>query len=163
MTLYLPSDVTGFSIHSENGGCGEPHTVEVNADGVRALDCPACEAAAGNGHGYGHSTNPKTVLATCDELAEQERADKDAQRVGTKLLASQILGVAAGQMPPGVAEQMAAMQEAMRVQAEQIAALTAQLSAAPSAGAENTPTVEAKPTKATKAATKKAEPTEPVS
>lgn len=109
MTMYLMSDVTGFTVHEENGGCGQPHSIDVNEDGVRTLTCPQCESAMQQGHGYGHAAHPKGVLATPDEVAARERLDADAKVAGMTRLAELTAGTA-GAVPQALLDQMAAMQ-----------------------------------------------------
>ncbi len=149
---YLMSDVTGFTIHTENGGCGQPHTIVADENGVRTIDCPACETAMRQGHGYGHATTPGAVLATPDEIAEQERVDAAANKAGMRRLAELSAGVA-GQVPTDFLAQMQAMQATMLAQQAQIAELTAKL-AGPAAIESAEVPVKATPVKATKSAGK---------
>lgn len=129
MTLYAMSDVSGINIHEENGGCGQPHDVEVDENGRKYLNCPACEPAVMR-IGYGWSATPGGVLSTPDEIAEHERLEKESARLGAQNLISQLRG-AAGQSaqaaPQGLLDQMAVMQQAMVAQQQQIAELTAKL------------------------------------
>lgn len=132
MTMYAPSDVRSISIPD---GCGQPHEAgDLGGGGRMTLDCPPCEASLQVRPTMGWATHEAAVHLTPDEIGENERAEKTAQRVGTHLLASQILGAASAQQAQGVPQAMLEQFAAMQAQIE---ALTAKLAdqAAPAAPA----------------------------
>jgi len=116
MTMYSPSDVRVLVVHQDNGGCGVPH--EINTD-TRKLECPPCETWLQKTPSLGWANHPGGVALTCDEIAENDRAEKQAQRAGWKNLAGQIAQQAGGLVPaahaqPSLVEQILALDPAQK-------------------------------------------------
>jgi hypothetical protein len=67
------------------GGCGQEHEVQVDAAGRAYVACDRCAPSLIAGH-YGWASRPGDVPLTCDEVADQELAERDAKGAQNTLL-----------------------------------------------------------------------------
>jgi len=67
------------------GGCGQEHEVQVDHAGRAYVECDRCAPSLIAGH-YGWASRPGDVPLTCDEVADQELAERDAKGAQNTLL-----------------------------------------------------------------------------
>ena len=134
MTMHAPSDVRVISISQDNGGCGVPHEL---AEGKRSIDCPPCEQWLQKTPSLGWANHPGGVALTCDEIAENERAEKKAQAAGWRNLAGQ-MALAAG-AAPAQAQPQSLVEQILALDPAQKQALLVLLGASPAPVLDSAP------------------------
>ena len=110
------------------GGCGQEHEVQVDHVGRAFIECDRCAPSLIGSH-YGWAARPGDVPLTCDEVADQELAERDAKGAQNTLLkgmteafvralqgGSSFPGMAAAPAPKSLVEQLSDMSPAERAQ-----------------------------------------------
>jgi hypothetical protein len=141
MSMFAPSDVRQITVPPDNGGCGVPHELGVDP-AARKIDCLPCEAWLQATPSLGWANHPGGVKQTCDEIAQSERDEREAKRVGMSNLANQIalaVGGTPAQAQPSILQQILAMP------AEERAALLALIGGAQPALAAAEPAADPEP------------------
>lgn len=146
---YAPTDVRVLAVHQENGGCGTPHELpDASAPrDERFVDCAPCATWIDAHPQLGWANHPGGVKMTCDEIAQTDRDEKEAKRVGAQHLIEQLIGArgalgAAPVQPQSLIEQILAL--GPQIQAlgpEQKAAMLALLGFAPTPQLDAAPVV----------------------
>ena len=128
MSVFLPTDHLSITVPVERGGCGEPH--DGGPAGERGeVVCEKCEPII-LAMKTGAAVTPEGVALTPDEIAETERAERDADRRRNRTwgdpssLAAEFAKITGSQAPaeaPSLLAQIAALSS------EERAALTGML------------------------------------
>jgi len=132
MTMIAPTDVRSLNLATQ--GCGKSHEAGDLPEGTRwELDCVMCEpvlqkAAAA----FGWATHHAAVKPTCDEIAQYERDEKEANRVGMRNMAAMTAAAAAGSVGVAPAPQLSILEQIARMSQEEKDALRAVLGSGPS-------------------------------